>query len=611
MQIEIPASLTNTSVRTTDVLWDTTSPTVVWHERRGKHGVLVAQEKGSSPQDITPAELSVKTGVGYGGGAFTVQDGTVYFCANNRIYRQSLNESQAYPITAPFGGIASPQVSPDGKWLVFVCHIDGLDGLAIVDTEGQYWQRKLFFASDFVTNPVWHPNSKQLACVTWNHPNMPWNGTELQLFTLSARIDGFPVITHQEVIAGDRNTAIFQPAFSPDGRYLAYVSDATGWGQIYGYDLQTQTHTQITIAAAEHGYPAWLQGMRMYDWNRDSSAIIYQRIEAAQYHLWEVDLASGAHQPIDCAKAFTELEQVSVSKLDDAIAVLGAAPSVPKQVVVIHDTDEIPSVQVNDINISQPQRITWLGHDGQAVHGIYTPPHPTSNPATPPPLLISIHSGPTRQTFITYDPELQFFTSLGLGVLQVNYRGSTGYGRAYMDALWGNLGIHDVEDAYTGALHLIENGQANPKQIIIEGSSSAGFTVLQSLITKPGFYCAGICAYPVSNQIALAEETHKFEAKYNDWLLGKLPAAAAIYRERSPMFHADKIVDPVLLFHGARDVVVPQAHTDAVVAELRKNGIPHAYHIYEDEGHGWRNPENITHYYQQILAFLQTHVFTQ
>ncbi|MBZ0278212.1 MAG: prolyl oligopeptidase family serine peptidase, partial [Anaerolineae bacterium] len=225
-----------------------------------------------------------------------------------------------------------------------------------------------------------------------------------------------------------------------------------------------------------------------------------------------------------------------------------------------------------------------------------------------PPLVVQVHGGPTGQSKAGYSPLAQFFATRGYAVLMVNYRGSTGYGKAYMNKLRGSWGTYDVEDCASGASYLAQEGSADPSRFVIMGGSAGGFTVLQSLVDKPGFYKAGICAFGVSNQFALATDTHKFEERYLDSILGPLPEAAVLYRERSPIFHASKIVDPIAVFQGEEDQVVPRNQSDSIVESLRSRGVPHIYHVYPGEGHGWRRPETIEHFYNALLRFLAQQV---
>jgi dipeptidyl aminopeptidase/acylaminoacyl peptidase len=267
-------------------------------------------------------------------------------------------------------------------------------------------------------------------------------------------------------------------------------------------------------------------------------------------------------------------------------------------------TESIPSAQ-----LAEAQAIMWPGHDSEAVHGLYYPPTSDRFEGTgQPPLIVYVHGGPTSQTLATYNPTVQFFATRGFAMLVPNYRGSTGYGKAYMNKLRGNWGIYDVEDSATGAIHLAQQGLADPFKVVILGGSAGGFTVLQSLVEKPGFYKAGVCLYGVSNQFSLLTDTHKFEEHYSDSLLGPMPEAADVYRARSPLFQVDRIVDPLIVFQGADDKVVPRDQSDRLVASLKARGIPHEYHVYEGEGHGWRKPETIDHYFNAVMRFLKHHV---
>jgi dipeptidyl aminopeptidase/acylaminoacyl peptidase len=258
---------------------------------------------------------------------------------------------------------------------------------------------------------------------------------------------------------------------------------------------------------------------------------------------------------------------------------------------------------------ARPEPITWKGMDGGEAHGIYySPQNPTFNGMGVPPLLVLIHGGPTSQRGASFDGQAQFFSSRGWAVLQVNYRGSTGHGREYRNKLRGNWGIYDVQDAVSGAEYLAETGKADRPRMVIMGGSAGGFTVLKALQDHPGFFKAGICLYGVANQFSLVADTHKFEERYSDSLLGPLPEAAAVYRARSPIFFADKIRDPIAIFQGEVDEVVPKNQSEEIVAALQRSGVPHEYHLYPGEGHGFRRTETIEHFYTTVEKFLKQHV---
>jgi dipeptidyl aminopeptidase/acylaminoacyl peptidase len=246
------------------------------------------------------------------------------------------------------------------------------------------------------------------------------------------------------------------------------------------------------------------------------------------------------------------------------------------------------------------------------VHGLFYSPHnPSYTDNSLPPLVIIIHSGPTRQKWAEFEPRAQFFSSRGYGVLVVNYRGSTGYGRDYRQALEKQWGVIDVEDCLSGARFVTNQGWADPDMMVLLGSSSGGLTVLQALVTYPGVFRAGITLYGITNHLTLLENPPKFERFYSDWLLGPYPEYAGVYRERSPLFSADKIRDPVAVFQGGKDPIVPPDQAEQIVSALRKNGVPHEYHLYPEEGHGFKRAETVEDFYQKTLAFLEKYVINR
>lgn len=659
-----------------DVAVDVATGRIVWLERRAGRGVLVAADpRGGAPNDLT-IDLDVRGGVAYGGGAFTVAGGDVFFATREgRLYRQPLHGGMARPLTPPFGAAAAPAVSPDGRWVVYV-HSDGQhDCLAVVDSTGRQWPQKLVQGADFYMHPAWHPDGRQLAYLAWNHPRMPWDGTTLYLAQLDAAGDTVRVVGTR-AIAGGQDVAVFQPAFSPDGRWLAYVSDETGWWQIYLYELATGERRQVTDVPAEHGQPAWVQGMRTYAFAPDGSALFYIRNQAGFHSLWRCDMETGVHSPLGGgADGYTVYEQIAAGPMAAGtgaaanpaglaagavqLLCLASGPRIPPRVLLIQVGSPAPAggepaaaqagpaagaagdpAAAGEFNppgaerrrpaaipttvhvlrrsmaetlpleiLSVPRAVQWPAPDGTMVHGLYYPPcNPAFRSSGLPPAIIHIHGGPTAQALPEFEPRAQFFTSRGYAYLAVNYRGSTGYGRAYRNALRGQWGVVDVEDAVGAGRYLAEAGLGDRGRLVIMGSSAGGYTVLQALAQHPGFFRAGLCLYGIANLFAMAADTHKFEARYLDLLVGPLPEAAGVYRERSPLFHAERIRDPIAVFQGTDDRVVPKDQADAIVAALRARGVPHEYHVYEGEGHGWRKPETIAAFWRAVEAFLRRYV---
>jgi dipeptidyl aminopeptidase/acylaminoacyl peptidase len=488
------------------------------------------------------------------------------------------------------------------------------DCLAIVDTEGHLWPQKLVSGDDFYMQPCWHPNGQHLAWISWNHPQMPWDGTTLNLAKVSKPSQGLPALKEVTPIAGDANTAIFGAQFSPDGRYLAYVSDPDGWWQLYVYELESGEHTVMTGGEAEHGIPAWAQGMRTFDFAPDGKSIYFLQNRDGFTGLWRVNIETKLQERIRIGSEYTWMTQIAAAPEEGRVAVIASGGRIPNRIAVYDEAG--PKVIARSLAEELPEKtyalpspISWKGMDGEDVHGIYYAPRSKDFAGVGlPPLMVLIHGGPTGQRGAHFDPPVQFFASRGWAVLQVNYRGSTGYGRAYRDKLKGNWGIYDVQDAVTGAQYLVDDGQVDGRKLVIMGGSAGGFTVLKTLEDYPGTFKAGVCSYGVANHFTLAADTHKFEERYFDSMLGPLPEAAEIYRERSPIFFADKIQDPIIVFQGEDDKVVPQNQSDEIVAALRRNGVPHEYHLYPGEGHGFRKTETIEKFYTTLEKFLKTYV---
>jgi len=600
-----------------DVGWDHDG-SLVWRESRSGGGVLVVQPPDENAFRDLNADYTVRAGVGYGGGDFGVGHGQVCFveAESKRLYRQPTSSGVAAPLTPAFGSAASPVFSPDGRYILFVHTYEGDDALAVVDAEGKHWPQQLASGHDFVMQPCWHPTGEKIAWIAWDHPLMPWDGTLLKIADVVYPASGLPVLEDVTILIGNSQTSIFQPEFSPDGRWLAYVSDRTGWWQLYLHDLESGEQRQLTeTAAGEHGTPAWVQGMRTYGFSPDGERIYCLRNRDGFISLWAIELDSGEEEMLPLPDEYSWLKQIAVHPREDRLALIASGPRTPARVISFDRGTGVnvwrrsSAEDLSPETYAPPEAITWDGMDGGDVHGLFYPPHnPAYKGVGQPPLIVMIHGGPTSQRGADFYDKVQFFTSRGYAVLQVNYRGSTGYGRAYRDKLKGNWGIFDVEDAVSGARSLAAQGRVDPGRMVIMGGSAGGFTVLKALEDYPGVFKAGVCSYGVANQFTLVADTHKFEQHYSDSLLGPLPEAAKIYHQRSPVFHADQIQDPVIVFQGEEDKVVPPSQSEAIVEALKRSGVPHEYHLYPGEGHGFRKPETIEKFYTALERFLQTHV---
>ncbi|NMB89938.1 MAG: S9 family peptidase [Chloroflexi bacterium] len=607
----ITPDLLSKRIRLEDVRWDSDGRSLVWAEGRSGVGVLLSQTDQEARLELSGA-CSVRGGVGYGGGEFDVSNGVVVFAERGgQLFRRKLFHESPTPITPAFGACAAPALSPDGRWLAYVFSDGDTDLIGLTQSNGRDWPLQLVHGADFYMQLAWHPSGSQLAWVEWDHPNMPWDGTRLMLGQLS----GSPprLIEHKKV-AGDNETPASQPQFSPDGRWLSYIAAHGDWDRLVVLDLESGA--ERTLIAGE-GFllapPAWVQGVRSYGWSHDSRLLYHVRNYAGRYTLWKTSLESGDSQPVDIAP-YTWLGQLAVSPVREELAFIASAPGIPERIVRwdgqdLHTVARSQNEMIPPEMYSLPQEITWNAPDGSPVHGLYYPPqhtHYTSEGL--PPAIVYVHGGPTSATNVQFSPEAAYFTSRGYAWLAVNYRGSTGYGHGYEKALYERWGEVDVEDAAGGAKALAQQGLANPGQIVIYGGSAGGYTVLNALIRYPGLFKAGVCLYGVSNLFTLDLDTHKFESHYNEQLVGALPEAAGRYRAWSPVFHADRIRDPLAIFQGSEDRVVPPSQSEEIVALLRQQGTPHIYRLYSGEGHGFRKSETVAAFLKDVEQFLQQQV---
>jgi len=605
---QISPELIAAAVGLSDPQWDSDGKTLVWREMRSGQGVVVAQPVGEAPFELS-GDINVQGGVGYGGGDFTVRNGLVIFTGKDgRLSRCLLAADLPQAITPEFGSVASPALSPDNQWVLFVHTYQGHDVIGLVDSEGKDWPIKLVEGADFYMQPAWHPSGKALVWVEWDHPNMPWDGTRLMYAVLE---DDPPKLQAAQELAGGEDIPILQPAFSPDGKYLSYIQNEGEWDQLVLQDLQ-EGDQKILVEGEALLKPAWIQGTVVHAWSPDSQQIYFIRTREAINQLCAVDIHTGEVREIEI-DSYTSLGQPSMSK-NGRLALLANGPSVSTRIIsiqddslIIHQRSTSEAVQQEDLPI--PYEISWISEDGEPVYGIYYPPTSSSYTSEGlPPAIVLIHGGPTSNVSIGYNLEAVFFTNRGYGYLEVNYRGSTGYGRRYREALRGNWGCLDVIDAAGGAKALIAQGLADPDRIVIKGGSAGGYTVLNSLIHFPHLFKAGLCSYGVTNLFTLAMDTHKFEERYTDSLVGPLPESADLYRRWSPVVRAERIKDPVAIFQGDEDKVVPPSQSEEIVKALKANGVPHEYHLYPGEGHGFRKAETRRAYYKAIERFLLQYV---
>jgi dipeptidyl aminopeptidase/acylaminoacyl peptidase len=597
-----PALIAN-KLKLPDVQYTTDS--LLWLEGRPDCSALVL-EKSATTFDLDSSHQP-RGGLGYGGGEFHARGCLVVFVdKDGRLYRTStLQNAPNHPITPGFGSSSTPTISPDGQNVLFL-HSDGKDdSIGLVDLTKPAWPTRLVYGADFYMQPTWRPDGKTIAWVEWNAPQMSWDGALIK----TAQFDPHSKsISNIQTMAGDPSTPVFQPEFSPDGRFLSYIQGAEDTDELVLLDLASGAK-KIALQGEILIQPAWLMGQRVYGWSSDSTSlfVICQKRGAAS--ILEVD-AKGAGSKELLIPAYSTFSQISMSPSRKAFACIASSPLIPARAIewengTIREIRRSVDLDFSPHEISIPQPVSWQNQSGETVFGFYYPPlnaHFTS--AGLPPAIIHIHGGPTSQADTSFSFDAEFFTNRGYAMLMVNYRGSSGYGRKYQQALNRQWGEFDVEDAISAVQFLIDNRLANPDQIVLKGGSAGGYTLLNALARHPAIFRAAVCSYPVANLMTIIAETFKFEAHYYDSLIGPYPKEKQKYFDWSPINHVNSILTPMLLFHGDSDPVVPPSQSAEIAAALSANSVPHRYHVFAGEGHGWRNAETLETYYSMIEQFL-------
>ncbi len=457
--------------------------------------------------------------------------------------------------------------------------------------------------------PRLSPDGTWLAWLSWNHPNMPWDAAELWVAPL--REDGSPGTA--ERIAGGPDDAAFQPEWGPDGA-LYFVAERTGWWNLYRWHAGNVE--ALCPMEAEFGLPLWVFSARTYA-VESAGRLVCTYIERGEEKMATLDVEHRTLTPLTLP--FSDFGFSGPRAADGRVVFIGASANTPSTLVMLDLASgalttlrRSMDIQIDPGYISTPQVVEFPTEGGVTAFGFYYPPHNRDFRAPEgekPPLLVLSHGGPTGATSASFDVGIQFWTSRGIAVMDVNYGGSTGFGRAYRQRLDGRWGIVDVDDCCNAATYLAAQGLADPARLIIAGGSAGGYTTLAALTFRQVFK-AGASYYGVSDLEALARDTHKFESRYLDRLIGPYPERIDLYHARSPIHHIEQLNCPVIFLQGLEDRVVPPDQSERMAAALRAKGIPVAYLAFEGEQHGFRKAETIMraleaelYFYSRILGF--------
>jgi dipeptidyl aminopeptidase/acylaminoacyl peptidase len=570
--------------------------------------VVVTQRSDGGVTELTPPGFNARTRVHEYGGVPYVPGGDVICFANfsdQRLYTHRKG-SAPLPLTPEGYRYADFELDPSGRALLFCVREDHTargepkNAIVCLSTAAGGAGTVLFGASDFVAYPRVSPDGKRLAWIAWNHPDMPWDSSTLYVADLAA-----DTLLNVTPIAGGARESVLEPAWDADGT-LYFISDRSDWWNLYRW-TGTQVEPVLAIAAEVAG-PLWVLGQANYALTGDGRAVLRYGVKA-QDKLGVVDLRTGKLRTLDVP--YSSLSSVTLQDADTALAI--AASQTEEAAVVSIDLNTAActtlrapgEIRVARTSISRAEPIEFPTDHGRTAHAFFYPPVNAGFAAPAgekPPLVVKIHGGPTSHSRDELSLAVQFWTTRGFAMLDVNHGGSSGFGRQYRERLDGNWGIVDVRDTVAAVKYLAAHSRVDIERVAIRGGSAGGFTVLSALAFHDVFK-AGANYYGVSDLEALAEDTHKFESRYLDRLVAPLPAGRAIYEARAPIRHLDGFKAPLITFQGAEDKVVPPSQSRAIVAALQNKGVRVAYIEFEGEQHGFRKAESIVRSLEAELAF--------
>lgn len=593
---------------------------VYWTEPRpveGGRSVVVRHSPDGRKTDVTPPGFDARTRVHeIGGGAFVVTEGTVYFSnfSDQRLYRRNLHFSDPVPITPRAdlryadGVIDQPRdrmicVREDHT----VARREPVNTLVSLDLEGDDAGQVLVSGNDFYSSPRLSPDGSRLAWLTWNHPNMPWDETELWVGELKA--DGS--LGRSEMVAGGVGESIFQPEWSPDG-ILHFVSEPTGFWNLYRW--RDERIEPLCEMEAEFGLPLWRFRLSTYAFE-STNRIICAFAQQGIWHLASLDTETHKLEVLETP--YSEIWSVGAAR-GRAVFAAGSRTE-PASIVqldlrtrrleVLHRSSD---AEIAPGYLSMPEAIEFPTERGLTAHGFFYAPQNrdfTAPPGERPPLLVLCHMGPTGATWTTLRLDIQYWTSRGIAVVDINHGGSTGYGRAYRRRINGEWCVVDLEDCVNGARYLVERGDVDGDRLVMSGVCSGGTLTLLAL-SYYDLFKAGASYFGETDLELGMKETHKLESHYDHSLIGPYPERRDLYQERSPISHVERLSSPVIFFQGLEDLVVPRNQTELMVEALRARGVPVAYVPFADEGHTFRRAENIKraldaelYFYSKIFGF--------
>ena len=591
-----------------DVYWAETRPS------EGGRSVVVHRTPDGRILDATPPDFNVRTLVHeYGGGAFAVGDGTVYFSNydDQRLYRQRPGR-RPHPLT-PLATMRYADGDVDQLRGRMVCvredhstaASEAVTTVVSIDLKAGGVGEVLASGNDFYSSPRMSPDGSRLAWVAWDHPNMPWDGTELWI----AELDAGGTVTESRLVAGGDDESVLEPRWSPEGE-LYFVSDRTGWWNLYrGRGGEAEPVCPLDV---EFAVTPWRFGASTYAFE-SAGRIVCAYNRQGVWRLATIDTKNGHLEDINTQ--FADVSRLGIHATPGrAVVGAGSPGQLPRILEIDLDAGKTrvlrrsSDVSVGRGDLSRARSIEFPTEHGLTAHAFFYAPKNSEYEAPAgekPPLIVVSHGGPTGATTTSLKLNVQFWTTRGIAVLDVNYGGSTGYGTAYRRRLNGQWGVVDVDDCVNGVKYLVDLGEVDPDRVAIKGGSAGGYTTLSALTFRDTFK-AGASHFGISDLEALTRDTHKFESRYLDTMIGPYPDRRDLYVERSPIHHTQGLSCPVILFQGLEDKVVPPNQAEMMVDALHEKGIPVAYLPFEGEQHGFRKAENIKRALDAEIYFFST-----
>jgi dipeptidyl aminopeptidase/acylaminoacyl peptidase len=602
-----PAAITPAMIAQSRMLseprWSADGARVYYLESHDGQGALFSVPASGGPTLRLTSDPPAAGAAAYAGGFYAVSaDAIVYLGPDRALYHIPAGGGRARRIPTGAASVSAPAFSPDGTQIAYVADDGTTADIGIADAAGVAWPRKVAAHADFAADPVWSPNGRFLAWVEWSVPSMAWDQSHIVIYDLRTG--------ERRVVCDEPEVACAQPRWSPDGKTLAFLCDRDGYMNLWRANGDGSDPAPWVSEPYDHAGPTWVSGQVTYAWSADGRRLAYQRLDHGEQLLRLLDVATGETRPI--GEAHGTYTGLRWAPRGDSLLALYSAADTPTAVVVLDlkrgDQRTLATVALGGLTggagCVQPEPIAWRAQDGLEIHGLFY--RPTDLDANErPPLLVSIHGGPTGQSGVIWSPTFQYFLQRGWAVFAPNARGSSGYGRAYIQALRDEWGGADMADILAGIDYVTSQGWADPERVVCWGGSAGGYAVLLLPILYPDRFKAAVSLFGVSDLFHLARTTHRLEAHYLDRIVGPLPEAAARYRARSPVFHAARYGAPLLMLQGDQDVAVPLAQAQLMADALRAANKTAVLHVYAGEGHGWQRAATLQDYLTRMESFLE------